>query len=69
MSEMVNVKILLLVGEEAEVVADVPDAGGPVRYPAGEIAEAVGIPAGDLPGRRLVAEADESGLLSGWRLA
>ncbi|MFD7016103.1 hypothetical protein [Streptomyces sp. NPDC059928] len=68
MSETVNIKILLLIGDEAEVVADVPDADTPVRYLAGEIAEAVGVPVRELPGTRLVAEADERGRLSGWRL-
>ncbi|MBX7464943.1 hypothetical protein [Streptomyces sp. NPDC057910] len=67
MSETVNIKILLLVGDEAEVVADAPDPDTPVRYPAAEIAEAVGIPARELPGMRLVADADEQGRLSGWR--
>jgi hypothetical protein len=69
MSEIVKVKVLLLVGDEAEVVADVPDPDAPVRYSAGEIAGAVGRPVGELPGTRLVAEADERGRLSGWRLA
>ncbi len=69
MSEIVNIKILLLVGDEAEVVADAPDPAAPVRYPAEEIAEAVGVPARALPGMRLVAEADERGRLSGWRRA
>ncbi|MFE4874771.1 hypothetical protein [Streptomyces sp. NPDC056682] len=69
MSETVNIKILLLIGDEAEVVADAPDPDAPVRYPAGEIAEAVGIPARELPSTRLVAVTDERGQLSGWRLA
>lgn len=69
MSETVNIKILLLVGDEAEVVADAPDPDVPVRYPAGEIAGALGVPARELPGMRLVADADDRGCLSGWRLA
>lgn len=70
-TERVPVQVLLLFGEQAEVVADVPpeERGEPARYPAAEIAAAVGLPAAELPGTRLTADAGEDGRLSGWRLA
>ncbi|TXL91600.1 hypothetical protein [Streptomyces sp. IB2014 016-6] len=68
MNERVNVKVLLLVGGEAEVVADAADAGEPARYPAVEIAEAVGVPVGELPGVRLTADVGAGDRLSAWRL-
>ncbi|MGW7085035.1 hypothetical protein ACWGH2_16305 [Streptomyces sp. NPDC054871] len=69
MSERVNVKVLLLFGGQAEVVADAPDAAEPVRYSAAEIAVAVGLEPGELPGTRLTAEVGPDDRLSGWRLA
>jgi hypothetical protein len=61
--------VLLLVGDQAEVVADAADAAAPARYPAGDIAAAVGVPARELPGRRLTAVVGAGDRLSGWRLA
>jgi hypothetical protein len=71
MSERVNVRVLLLVGDQAEIVADVPpeERDEPERYPAEEIAAAVGLEAAQLPGKRLVADVGNSGRLSGWQLA
>lgn len=69
MSERVKVKILLVVGDQAEVVADAADTSDPVRYPVAEIAEAVGLRRGQLPGKRLTAEVGPGDRLSGWRLA
>jgi hypothetical protein len=69
MSERVKVRVLLLFGDQAEVVADVPPAerGDPERYPAADIAAAVGVPVSDLPGQRLTAEVgEEHRLRSGW---
>ncbi|MFB6950196.1 hypothetical protein ACFCXP_11250 [Streptomyces niveus] len=63
-----NVRVLLLMGDQAEVVADAADAGEPARYPAAEIAEAVGLPARELPGTRLTADVGAGDRLSGWRL-
>ncbi|MEU2180090.1 hypothetical protein [Streptomyces thermolilacinus] len=68
MTERVNVKVLLLIGQDAEIVADAPDADTPVRYPAAEIAEAVGLPLRDLPGTRLTAVVGSGDRLTGWRL-
>ncbi|MFJ1858761.1 hypothetical protein ACIOHA_15800 [Streptomyces anulatus] len=67
MSERVNVKVLLLVGGEAEVVADAPDADAPARYAASLIAEEVGVPASELPGMRLSAVVGADDRLSGWQ--
>ncbi|MET8475409.1 hypothetical protein ABZY90_19665 [Streptomyces sp. NPDC006422] len=69
MSERVRVWVVLLFGDEAEVAADAEDALDPVRYPAAEIAEAVGLPVGELAGRRLTAVVGADERLSGWRLA
>jgi hypothetical protein len=69
MSERVRVRVLLLVGDEAEIVADAADAGAPARYPVEEIAAAVGVSARELPGRRLTAVVGAGDRLSGWRLA
>ncbi|MGD6761368.1 hypothetical protein ACOKM5_20755 [Streptomyces sp. BH097] len=71
MSERVNVKCLLVFGDQAEIVADIPadERTSPVRYPAAEIAEAVGLTVQDLPGLRLTADVGDDDRLSGWRLA
>lgn len=67
MSERVNVKVLLLIGGEAEIVADAPDPDTPARYPATVIAEEVGVPARELPGMRLSAVVGPDDRLSGWQ--
>lgn len=69
--ERVNVRVLLLFGDQAEIVADVlpEERAAPERYPAAEIAAAVGVPVNDLPGVQLSAEVGEDGRLSGWRRA
>ncbi|MEU6376793.1 hypothetical protein [Streptomyces sp. NPDC046909] len=71
MSERVSVKVLLLFGDQAEIVADIPpeERAEPERYPAEEIAEAVGMPVKDLVGKRLTAVVGADASLSGWRLA
>ncbi|EGX60120.1 hypothetical protein SZN_09366 [Streptomyces zinciresistens K42] len=65
-----NVIILLLFGDQAEVVADVPpgERAEPERYPASEIAGAVGLPVDRLAGKRLTADVGDGDRLSGWRL-
>jgi hypothetical protein len=68
----VTVQVLLLFGDQAEIVAaDVPpeERAEPERYPAAEIAAAVGVPVSDLPGMRLAADVGDGGRLSGWRPA
>jgi hypothetical protein len=71
MSERVNVKVLLLFGDQAEIVADAPpeERGEPDRYPAAEIAEAVGVPVEGLPGLRLTAAVGDDDRLTDWRRA
>jgi hypothetical protein len=71
MSQRVNVKVLLLFGDQAEIVADVPaeERAEPQRYPAADIAQAAGIPLGELAGARLTAEVGDDDRLSGWRRA
>ncbi|MFF8412853.1 hypothetical protein [Streptomyces omiyaensis] len=69
MSERVNVKVLLLIGREAEIVADADDATTPERYPAVEIAAAVNVPEAQLPGTRLTARVGAGHRLFDWRLA
>ncbi|MGI5138074.1 MULTISPECIES: hypothetical protein [unclassified Streptomyces] len=70
-AERVRVLVLLLFGDQAEIVADVPPAeqAEPECYPATEIADAIGVRVHDLPGVRLTAEVGEDGRLSGWWFA
>jgi hypothetical protein len=71
-TERITVRVLLLFGDQAEIVAaDVPpsERAEPERYPAADIAAAVGVPVSDLPGVQLTAEVGDDGRLSGWRLA
>ncbi|MFF3911025.1 hypothetical protein ACFYZJ_34905 [Streptomyces sp. NPDC001848] len=69
-TERVTARVLLLFGDQTEIVADVPpgERAEPERYPAADIAAAVGVPASDLPGVRLTAEVSDNGRLSDWRL-
>jgi hypothetical protein len=71
MPERVNVRVLLLFGDQAEIVADVPpeERAEPQRYPAAEVAAAAGVPVGELAGQRLTAEVGDDDRLSGWRRA
>lgn len=66
-----RVRVLLTVGDEAEIVADVPPAerSEPVRYPAAEIEAAVGVGRQELPGMVLEATVGDDDRLSGWRRA
>lgn len=70
-TERVTVRVLLLFGDQAEIVADVPpeERGESERYPAAKIAEAVGLEPRQLPGKRLTAEVGDDYRLSGWQLA
>jgi hypothetical protein len=70
-TERINVRVLLLFGDQAEIVADVPpeERAAPERYPAAGVAAALGVAVGDLPGMRLTAEVGEDGQLSAWKLA
>ncbi|WP_411140265.1 hypothetical protein [Streptomyces sp. x-80] len=67
-SDRVRVRVLLLVGDQAEIVADAADALKPARYRAADIAVAVGVSLAELPGLRLSAVVGRDGRLSGWQL-
>jgi hypothetical protein len=57
-TERVTFRVLLLFGDQAEIVAaDVPpsERAEPERYPAADIAATVGVPVSDLPDMRLTA--------------
>jgi len=71
MSDTVTVRVLLLFGDQAEIVADVPaeERAEPQRYPAADIAQAAGIPLEQLAGARLTAEVGDDDRLTGWRRA
>jgi len=70
-TDRVTVRVLLFVGDQAEIVADVPpgERAEPVRYPAADIAAAVGVPVAALAGKRLTANVGHDDRLSGWRVA
>ncbi|MEU1599028.1 hypothetical protein ABZ468_41015 [Streptomyces sp. NPDC005708] len=70
-TERVLVRLLLLFGDQIEVVAVAPpgECAKLERYPASEIADALGVRVRDLSGARLTAEVGEDSRLSGWRLA
>ncbi|WND33974.1 hypothetical protein RI578_06555 [Streptomyces sp. BB1-1-1] len=71
MSDRVTVRVLLLFGDQAEVVADVPpqERAAPERYPAAMIAEEAGLEVSELPGARLTATVGVDDRLSDWRRA
>jgi hypothetical protein len=70
-AERVRVRVLLLFGDQAEIVADVPpeERAEPERYPAADVAAAAGIAVEQLAGAKLTAEVGDDGRLSGWRRA
>ncbi|MDT0469535.1 hypothetical protein [Streptomyces gibsoniae] len=70
-TERVLVRLLLLFGDQIEIVAVAPPGvrAKLERYPASEIADALGVRVHDLPGARLTAEVGEDSRLSGWRFA
>ncbi|GLY81810.1 hypothetical protein [Actinoallomurus iriomotensis] len=53
--ERVEVRVLLTVGDDAELVTLEHSAEAPLRVPAADIARDAGLPAGELPGRRFTA--------------
>ncbi|MBA9050537.1 MULTISPECIES: hypothetical protein [Streptomyces] len=69
-TDRVTVRVLLLFGDQAEIVAaDVPagERAEPERYPAAEIAAAVGVPVSYLPGMQLMADVGDDGRLASWQ--
>ncbi|MEU6340272.1 hypothetical protein ABZ883_04885 [Streptomyces sp. NPDC046977] len=67
--DRVRVRVLLLFGDQAEIAADAPDADTPERYPAAEVAAAVGLDPKELPGKRLTARVGAGHRLEDFRLA
>jgi hypothetical protein len=70
-TERVLVRLMLLFGDQIEIVALAPpgECAKLERYPAAEIADALGVRVHDLPGVRLTAEVGEDSRLSDWRFA
>jgi hypothetical protein len=65
------VRCLLLLGDQAELVADGSEEGDVARWPAAVVAEETGLQLEDLPGKRFrvrVAEQDGRVLFSGFTL-
>ena len=54
--ERVTVRVMLTVGDDAELITPEHDARNPLRVPAAVIAADAGLPANELPGRRFSAE-------------
>ncbi|MGW9031523.1 hypothetical protein ACWGQ5_47425 [Streptomyces sp. NPDC055722] len=69
-TDRLTVRVLLLSGDQAELVDHTSPAAStkPRRYPAKEIASAVGVHVSDLPGAWLTAEVGDHGQLLGWQL-
>lgn len=67
--ETAAVRVLITFGDQADIVADVPpeEREEPVRYPAEEIAQAVGVPVLQLAGMRLLADVGPGDRLRNWR--
>ncbi|MGW2939923.1 hypothetical protein ACWGQ5_41160 [Streptomyces sp. NPDC055722] len=70
-TDRVTVRVLLLSGDQAELVDHTSPAAStePRRYPATEIASAIGVEIDDLPGAWLTAEVGDHGQLFGWQFA
>jgi hypothetical protein len=54
-STRVPITVLLTVGDQAELVTPMRGPKDPLRVPSADIARDVGLPAADLPGRKLTA--------------
>lgn len=65
--ERVTVRVLLNIGDIAELVTPDHDYRDPVRVPAADIARDAGLPTNELPGRRFTAVPDGVGF-RGYRL-
>ncbi len=64
-----DVRVLMTVGEHAELITPLHPASAPLRVPAARIAAQADLPANELPGRRFTVEhLDERGA-DGFRLA
>jgi hypothetical protein len=56
MPERVPVRCILVIGDQAEIAADTPDATTPERYSAADVAQQAGVRIEDLPGLGLTAQ-------------
>ncbi|MFB6943206.1 hypothetical protein ACFWGL_17070 [Streptomyces sp. NPDC060286] len=63
MSERLPARVLLLVGDEAEVTTPHRDYTDPERVPVARLVEETGIPRAELAGARLVAAVSSDGEL------
>ncbi|MEU9019200.1 hypothetical protein [Actinomadura sp. NPDC048394] len=66
--ERIIVRVLLTVGDTAELVTPLHDHRDPLRMPAAAIAEGAGLPPVELPGREFFAWRAPDGALSGFEL-
>jgi hypothetical protein len=63
-----TVQVMLLFGDEAELLTPDHDHSNPLRMPAAVIANDADIPANELPGRRFTAVPDGAGGYRDFRL-
>ncbi|MBC9730688.1 hypothetical protein [Streptomyces sp. TRM68367] len=68
MSERVNVSVLLLIGDVAEVTTPERDSSDPERVPVERITKDTGLARGELAGADLVAVVGENGELERFEL-
>ncbi|MFV2172321.1 hypothetical protein ACFHW2_11935 [Actinomadura sp. LOL_016] len=61
-SERITVRVLLIFGDQAELVTPDHDHRDPLRVPAADIAGQAGLPANELPGREFTALRGPGGL-------
>jgi len=54
-AERVTVRVMLLFGDQAELITPEHDHTAPLRVPAAVIADDADLPANELPGRRFTA--------------
>ncbi|WP_433330010.1 hypothetical protein [Spirillospora sp. CA-294931] len=64
----VSVKVLLLFGDQAELVTPEHPANAPLRVPAIQIARDADLPVNELPGRRFTAVRQDDGGLDRFEL-
>jgi hypothetical protein len=67
-AKRLEVRVLLTVGDDAELVTPDHSAEAPLRVPAADIARDAGLPANELPGRRFTAVRDGHGGFRDFRL-
>ncbi|MER7379230.1 hypothetical protein [Streptomyces lanatus] len=63
MSEQIRARVLLLIGEEAELTTERREAEDPERVPVGRLVAETGIPRARLVGADVVAVMDDAGEL------